>query len=238
MPTMNPRDRLVVALDVDSYDDARGLVGALAPHAGWFKIGPVLFTREGPRVCALVKDAGARLFLDLKFHDIPHTVAGAVRNAVAMGADMMTLHASGGPTMLRAARAAVDDAGRGEVILLGVTVLTHLDADEFNAIFGGSRSVEESVLALARVAHAGGMTGVVSSARELPAVKRALGAGFVVLTPGIRLPDAQRDDQTRVVTPERAIQDGADYIVVGRPIIAAKDPAAAARDIVGRIRGA
>lgn len=231
---MNPRDRLIVALDVDSFDDARDLVSRLSPYAGWFKIGPVLFTREGPRVCATVKESGARLFLDLKFHDIPNTVTGAVRNAIAMGADMMTLHASGGPTMLRAARAAVDESPRRDVILVAVTVLTHLNEREFGLIFGEG-AVQDGVLALARIAREGGMTGVVASAQELPAIKQAMGKDFVVVTPGIRLPDAKQDDQTRVVTPEQAIRDGADYIVVGRPIIAAKDPVAAAREVVARM---
>jgi orotidine-5'-phosphate decarboxylase len=233
---MTPARRLIVALDVDSFDDARRLVAALGPHVGWFKIGPVLFTREGPRVCALVREAGARLFLDLKFHDIPNTVHGAVKGALALGADMITLHASGGADMLRAARAAADEAGRRDAILLGVTVLTHLSEAAFNATFASSRPVGESVLALARVAREGGMTGVVASAQELPAIRRVLGREFVVVTPGIRLPEAKPDDQTRVVTPEQAIRDGADYLVVGRPIVAAPDPVAACREVLARMK--
>lgn len=229
------KERLIVALDVDSYDDARVLVASLGDHAGWFKIGPVLFTREGPRVLEMVKASGARLFLDLKFHDIPNTVQGAVKNALAIGADMMTLHASGGPTMLSAARTAAEEAGRGDVILVAVTVLTHLSPAEFNATFGSTRPVQESVVALARVAREGRMSGVVASAQELPAIKQALGKDFIVVTPGIRLPDAKKDDQTRVVTPEQAVRDGADYLVVGRPIIGAKDPVAACRDVLARM---
>jgi len=232
---MKPAERLIVALDVDSFDDAHRLVAALGPHVSWFKIGSVLFTCEGPRACALVKESGARLFLDLKYHDIPNTVQGAVRNALAVGADMITLHASGGAAMLRAARAAADDAGRRDAILVAVTVLTHLSEAEFNGIFASQRPVEESVLSLARIAREGGMNGVVASARELPAIKRVLGRDFVVVTPGIRLPDAKADDQTRVVTPEQAIRDGADYLVVGRPIIAAKDPVAACREVLERM---
>ncbi len=228
-------DRLIVALDVDSYDAARSLVEALGRDAGWFKVGAVLFTREGPRVCEMVKEAGAKLFLDLKFHDIPNTVSGAVRNALAIGADMMTLHASGGPTMLRAAREAADAAGRPDAILVAVTVLTHFSENEWNATFGSGRRVEENVVALARLARASGMTGVVASARELPAIKRAMGKECVVVTPGIRLPDSGKDDQTRVVTPEQAIKNGADYLVVGRPITAAADPAGACREIVSRM---
>ncbi|HEU4366225.1 MAG TPA: orotidine-5'-phosphate decarboxylase [Candidatus Krumholzibacteria bacterium] len=229
-------DRLVVALDVDSIGAARALVNALAHDAGWFKVGPVLFTREGPRICEVVKQAGAKLFLDLKFHDIPNTVQGAVRNALAIGADMMTLHASGGPTMLRAAREAADKADRSDAILVAVTVLTHLTEAEWNATFGSERRVADTVVSLARTARGAGMTGVVASAQELPAIKRALGNECVVVTPGIRLPDAGKDDQTRVVTPEQAIRDGADYLVVGRPIIAAQDPVAACREVVARMR--
>jgi orotidine-5'-phosphate decarboxylase len=225
----------VVALDVDSLGAARRLVESLAPHAGWFKVGPVLFTREGPGVCEMVKRAGARLFLDLKFHDIPNTVRGAVKNALLMGADMMTLHASGGTAMMRAAREAVDHANRSDAILVAVTVLTHLSEAEWNATLGSKRPVEETVLSLATTAREAGMSGVVASARELPAIKRALGAECIVVTPGIRLPGAGKDDQTRVVTPEQAIKDGADYLVMGRPIVAALDPVAACRDVLARM---
>jgi orotidine-5'-phosphate decarboxylase len=238
LTTIAPKDRLVVALDVDSFGQASDLVASLSPHVGWFKIGPVLFTREGPPVCKLVADSGARLFLDLKFHDIPNTVRGAVKNALGIGADMMTLHASGGPTMLSAAREAAEEAGRPDVILVAVTVLTHLSPEEFKATFASKRPVAESVVALARVAKAGRMTGVVASAQELPAIKKAMGRDFVVVTPGIRLPDAKADDQTRVVTPEQAVKDGADYLVVGRPIIAAEDPVAACHEVLARMQSA
>jgi orotidine-5'-phosphate decarboxylase len=231
-------NRLIVAVDVDSLDAARALIKELAPQVRWFKIGFELFTREGPAAARLVKDAGANLFLDLKFHDIPNTVGGAVKSALALGADLLTLHASGGSTMLRAARDAADAADRTDVILVGVTVLTHHSEAEFNTIFGSTRKVEESVLALARVAKEGGMNGVVASARELPAIKHAMGKNFVVVTPGIRLPGAGKDDQTRVVTPEQAIRDGADFIVVGRPITAAKDPLAAADEFLRRMADA
>lgn len=232
------KQRLIVALDVDSFDDARALVAVLGDHVDWFKIGPVLFTREGPRVLDVVKKSGARLFLDLKFHDIPNTVQGAVKNALAMGADMMTLHASGGPTMLSAARTAAEESGRPDAILVAVTVLTHLSPAEFNATFGSTRPVAESVVAMARVAKEGRMSGVVASAQELPAIKKAMGREFIVVTPGIRLPDAKKDDQTRVVTPEQAVRDGADYLVVGRPIIGAKDPVAACREVLERMQSA
>ena len=232
---MTPSDRLIVAIDVDSLDAARALVTTLSPLARWFKIGSELFTREGPAAAALVKDAGAHLFLDLKFHDIPNQVQGSVRSALALGADLLTLHASGGPSMLRAARLAADEGNRDDVILVGVTVLTHFSENEYNSIFASKRKLEESVLALAKIAQAAGMNGVVASAQELPVIKHALGRDFIVVTPGIRLPGASKDDQTRVVTPEQAIKDGADYIVVGRPITAAKDPLAVCDEILRRM---
>jgi orotidine-5'-phosphate decarboxylase len=151
---------------------------------------------------------------------------------------MMTLHASGGAAMLRAGREAVEASGRSDVVLVGVTVLTHHSENDFNSIFASTRKVEDSVLALARVARDGGMNGVVASARELPAIKRGVARDFVVVTPGIRLPGAGKDDQTRVVTPEQAIKDGADYIVVGRPITGAKDPLAAADEFLRRMADA
>lgn len=230
-PTVSA-DRLIVAVDVDSLDAARTLVQLLAPQVRWFKIGFELFTREGPAAAALVKDAGANLFLDLKFHDIPNTVRGGVKSALAHGADLLTLHASGGSAMLRAAREAADEAGRSDAILVGVTVLTHLSESDFNSIFDSKRKIDETVIALAKVARAGGMNGVVASARELPAIKRAIARDFIVVTPGIRLAGAGKDDQTRVVTPDQAIRDGADYIVVGRPITAAKDPLAACDEVL------
>jgi len=232
-------EKLITALDVDTYDKAASLVETLSPHVRWFKVGSHLFTREGPRVCQMVKDAGANLFLDLKYHDIPNTVYGATKSAMRLEADMLTLHASGGEAMLQAARRAVDESGRDNVVLVAVTVLTHLNIDDLGALFASGNTPEEMVLSLAGTAKRAGMTGVVASARELRLIKDGLGEDFTVVTPGIRLPDGQNkpasDDQLRVVTPESAIGDGADFIVVGRPIIAAPDPAAACREILERI---
>ncbi len=229
-------DKLITALDVDTYGDATILVEKLYPIVKWFKIGSHLFTREGPRVCKMVKKAGANLFLDLKYHDIPNTVKGAVRSAMESEADMLTFHASGGEKMLRAARETVDESGREDVILVAVTVLTHLNIDDLGSLFGSQSTPEEMILSLAGVAKRAGMTGVVASARELRLIKDALGEDFKVVTPGIRLPDKNAaDDQVRVVTPEQAVGDGADYIVVGRPIIAAPDPVEACREILERM---
>ena len=231
-------ERLITALDVDTYDAATTLVDKLSPHVKWFKVGAHLFTREGPRVCEMVKSAGSKLFLDLKYHDIPNTVYGAVRSALNLRADMITLHSSGGEKMLSAARKAVDDSGRKGVILVAVTVLTHLDINDLGSLFASGNNHDEMVLSLAGTAKRAGMDGVVASARELRLIKSEMGAGFKVVTPGIRLPDKnQPDDQVRVVTPERAVADGADYIVVGRPIIAAPDPVVACREILDRMSG-
>jgi len=232
---VNHNDKLIVALDVESYDAAEALVQNLKSDLTWFKIGSVLFTREGPRICRMVKDAGGKLFLDLKYHDIPNTVYGAVRSAMDLDVDMLTLHSSGGTAMLSRARDAVDHAGMSNVILVAVTVLTHLDMNDFAGMFGSKRTAQETVVALATMARESGMTGVVDSARELRTIKESVGEDFTVVTPGIRLPDAGKDDQTRVVTPEAAINDGADYIVVGRPIIAADDPVAACQTIIQRM---
>jgi orotidine-5'-phosphate decarboxylase len=234
---MSRTDKLIIALDVPGIGEASTLVEKLSPLAGWFKIGSRLFTREGPRVCALVKESGARLFLDLKFHDIPNTVYGAVSSALELGADMMTLHASGGVAMMRAAVRAVEAAGADGVTLVGVTVLTHFELGEFLRLFSSTSSQEGIVIDLAAAARESGLDGVVASAQELPLLKGRFGSSFTVVTPGIRLAgEGGADDQTRIVTPEQAVGGGADYIVVGRPIIAAPDPVAACRLFCEKIR--
>jgi orotidine-5'-phosphate decarboxylase len=225
-------EKLIVALDVKSRDEAADLVESLSGLVGWFKIGSVLFTREGPDICRMIKDSGAGLFLDLKYHDIPNTVAGAVRSACDIGADMLTVHLSGGEAMLEAAVKAKNDSGRDKMIIVGVTVLTHLTFDDFHSLFVSERPKNETVVAFSKLAGRCGLDGVVASALELPLIRRHMGPEFTVVTPGIRMADAAADDQVRVVTPGKAIAAGASYIVVGRPIIAAEDPAGAARKIV------
>lgn len=231
------RDRLIVALDVDTRDAAADLIERLREHVGWFKIGSHLFTKEGPPVCAMVKDAGAKLFLDMKFHDIPNTVYGAVTSSLALDVDMLTVHAGGGEVMIRSAREAVDQSGK-QTMIVAVTVLTHFAPEDLGRMFGSDATSDELVPSLAALAKRSGAHGVVASARELRLIKDAVGDEFPVVTPGIRLPDQSgTDDQVRVVTPEQAITDGADYIVVGRPIIAANDPAGAAQTILTRMAG-
>jgi len=237
---LSAADRLIVALDVPDLPEAAILVRMLRPAVSWFKVGSQLFTAAGPTAVALVHDAGARVFLDLKFHDIPATVAGAVASAARLGVAMMTVHIAGGETMLRAAAAACDAARAGSwapgwhrPLLLGVTVLTSEPATG-DAVRRATRAAER--------ARAWGLDGVVCSPRESAAIKARCGAGCVVVTPGIRLhPSAEgvgSDDQRRTATPQDALRSGADFLVVGRPIIRAQDPRAAAAAVAADIEAA
>jgi orotidine-5'-phosphate decarboxylase len=204
-----------------------------------FKVGSQLFTAEGPRAVTKLADLGFDIFLDLKFHDIPNTVAHAVAAAVRLPrVRLMTLHASGGLAMMRAAReAAGAGAKKNRPALLAVTVLTSFDEPTLREI-GMEGSLGSRVVALARLARTAGMDGVVCSALEAPAVRRELGPEFKILVPGVRPASAAANDQSRVATPGDAVRAGADYLVVGRPITAAADPRAAARAIVAEIAGA
>jgi orotidine-5'-phosphate decarboxylase len=229
------RRRLVLPLDVDSVRAADRLVVRLGGEVGLFKIGKQLFMHAGPEVVRRVRRRGAEVFLDLKFHDIPQTVALAGVEAARLGVRMFNVHAAGGAEMMAATVAAVDDVCRRErlrrPILLAVTVLTSLvDADLHRVGVAGTAT--RQVVRLARLAKANGMDGVVASPREIAAIRRACGSDFVILTPGIRQAGEARADQKRVETPEVAMRAGADYLVVGRPIRDAADPVAAARMIV------
>jgi orotidine-5'-phosphate decarboxylase len=235
------RERLLIALDVDGGARARELVRRLGPHAGGFKVGLRLFTQEGPGLVRELVDSGARVFLDLKFHDIPNTVAQAVEAAVDTGAWMINVHASGGVPMMRAAaRAAADAAGRAgrqRPLMIGVTVLTSMDQETLKTT-GVDRPVLDQVVALARMAQAAGLDGVVASPLETAAIRTACGPAFTIVTPGIRGASAggQLHDQARTLGPAEAVTAGATYIVVGRPIIAAADPEGAAAAIVEELR--
>jgi len=219
------RERIIVALDTDSAESALSIVRALSGEVGMFKVGMELFPRGGPELVREIRSSGAQLFLDLKFHDIPNTVAGAVRSAAALGVTFATIHATGGRAMLRAAAEAAGGTG---LTLLAVTVLTSLD-DEDLADVGFRFPAGESVLRLAELAAGEGVGGIVCSAREVEAVRRRLGHGPVLVTPGVRLPEGETGDQKRVVTPFEAARRGADYLVVGRPITRAQDPVVTAR---------
>lgn len=232
--------RVIVALDVDTVSQAATLVASIGSAAGAYKVGKQLFVAEGPAAIAPVVDAGYRLFLDLKFHDIPNTVAGAVRSATRLGAWMLTVHTSGGTAMMRAAAeaAATESArlGTPRPLVVGVTVLTSLD-DEAVASVGMGSSVETQVRRLARLAQDAGLDGVVSSPKEIGMIRETCGEGFLIVTPGIRLGGSAADDQARTLTPKDAVRAGASYLVVGRPITAAPDARAAAQAINRDIDG-
>ena len=218
---------LIAALDVDSREEAFAIVEKIGSSVEWYKVGKQLFTRCGPELISGLKQRGKKVFLDLKYHDIPNTVAQAVRSAAAIGADMVNVHASGGPAMLKAAAQA---AAESKICLIAVTVLTSLDQQELNAI-GIQDSPADQVLRLARLTQQAGLAGVVCSAREITLIQNACGKDFLTIVPGIRPAGADAGDQKRIMTPAQAAAAGASYIVVGRPIIAASDPSEAAQAI-------
>ncbi len=238
---MRGRDLLAVALDVPHLGDAEPLLRALAGVPGWIKIGAELFTAAGPAALASASAAGSRVFLDTKIHDIPHTAARAVAAATRHGVGMLTLHASGGLSMLAAAREAADDAaasaGREPPALLGVTVLTSFGPADLKEI-GVDGSMDGHVARLVDLAVEAGLDGVVASPREAASVRARAGAGFRIVTPGIRPASWPADDQTRTATATEAVAAGADVLVVGRPVVRAQDPAAAAREVVREIEDA
>jgi orotidine-5'-phosphate decarboxylase len=230
---MTPRDRLIVALDVADAATARTMVDRLAGHVGMFKVGSQIFTAAGPDFVREVIARGEKIFLDLKFHDIPNTVAGAVSAAGQLGVSLVDVHALGGEEMLEAAVGALPAMG---IRLLAITILTSHDEKTLGSI-GVSGSVADSVRRLAALAKEAGADGVVASPQEVALVREACGKDFLVVTPGIRPAGSSRGDQARTATPAAAIAAGADYIVVGRPILEAHDPAAAADAIVRELTG-
>ncbi|MDH5637076.1 MAG: orotidine-5'-phosphate decarboxylase [Nitrospinota bacterium] len=226
-----PKDKLIAALDVDSQEEAMAAVERMEGALAWVKVGARLFSATGPSVVGLLKQQGLKVFLDLKFHDIPATVASACANAVASGADMINVHALGGRAMMAegaaAARNAAKASGHSSPIVIAVTVLTSMGPEDLR-LLGFNQSPEELALHLACEAKAAGLDGVVASAHEVAAIKKVNGPDFVVVTPGIRPAWASVDDQKRIMTPAQALGMGADFLVVGRPIFAAADPKAAA----------
>ena len=230
-------DQLLIALDVETAAHAISLADRLRGIAGGYKIGSRLFTAEGPAMVRALTGRGDRVFLDLKFHDIPNTVATAVAAATSLGVWMVNVHASGGVKMMQAARDAAADAaaraGRPRPLVIGVTVLTSMDAPTLRQT-GVASEVLDHVLRLAELTRAAGLDGVVASPRETPLIRERCGRDFVIVTPGIRGGTATtsgKDDQERTMGPGEAITAGASYLVVGRPIIAAADPRAAAEAI-------
>jgi orotidine-5'-phosphate decarboxylase len=240
MAPPDPRDRLIVALDVDSLAQAERLAEQLDGLVRRFKIGSQLFTAAGPPAVEAIQKRGAEVFLDLKFHDIPNTVAGAAREAARLGVFMFNVHASGGLAMMKAAAdgaaAAAKELSVRRPLAIAVTVLTSLDGATLHRELGVTSSVEDHVLHLAELARDAGLDGTVASPVEIAAIRRSLGAAWVIVTPGVRPAGSAAGDQSRVATPGAAARAGAHYLVVGRPITGAPDPAAAAAAILEEIR--
>jgi orotidine-5'-phosphate decarboxylase len=230
---MNPRQRLIVALDVSSSAAAQKIVAAVGDSAHSYKVGSQLYTAEGPAVVRELVGSGRKVFLDLKYHDIPNTVGAAVREAAQLGVSMLTVHACGGGKMLRAAIEAAQDTNP-DTLVLAVTVLTSLDEADLSML-GIRGGVVDQVLRVAALALSNGCHGVVASALEASALREEFGRDFIIVTPGVRPAGSGADDQARIVTPAEAIDAGASYIVVGRPITEATDPAAEARAILGQL---
>jgi orotidine-5'-phosphate decarboxylase len=227
------RDRLIIALDVNSSLQAQQIVQSVGESASTFKVGKQLFTAEGPQIVRELVAAGKKVFLDLKFHDIPNTVSSAVRQAVELRVAMLTVHASGGSKMLKAAA----EAAGNKTLVLAVTVLTSLSDEDLSEI-GIAGNVQAQVLRLGALARASGIRGLVASAHEARELRRELGEDFAIVTPGVRPTGTDKGDQARVVTPAGALRAGASHIVVGRPITEAANPATAAREILAELDGA
>ncbi len=236
MTPRDPKDRLIVALDVDSVGAAVDLTDRLDGLVGRYKIGSQLFTAAGPAAVEAVHKRGGQVFLDLKFHDIPNTVNGAAREAARMGVFMFNVHASGGVAMMRAAaEGAARESAAKRPLVIAVTVLTSLDRAALGREVGVTGSVEGHVLHLCQLARDAGLDGSVASPNEIRAIRNYLGPRWAIVTPGVRPAASRADDQSRVATPSAAAQAGADYLVVGRPITAAADPARAAQAILAEI---
>jgi orotidine-5'-phosphate decarboxylase len=227
------RDRIIVPLDVPTAQAARELIKAIGGTVGFFKVGNQLFTAAGPEIVQEVRASGSKIFLDLKFHDIPNTVRHAVESASSLGVDMLTIHLSGGRGMCEAA---VAGGRNSKVLILGVTVLTSLNDFTLSEV-GYRGSVEDEVLLLAEVARSVGIHGLVTSSQELRIVRERFGSHFTTVIPGIRPAWSEPGDQKRIMTPRQAVDAGADYLVIGRPITASPDPRAAVQRIIDELEG-
>ena len=237
---MNNRERLIVAMDVPTMDQVTKAVDTIGDAVGYYKVGMESFYSLGQPVLEEMSERHKKVFLDLKLHDIPNTVARSIKSLCRFAPAMTTIHAAGGPSMLKAAvEAAQEGAAQWQLPrpkLLGITVLTSISEEEWTVI-GSTRSVRDSVLRLASLCKEAGVDGVVASPQEAAAIRAACGKDFLIVTPGIRPANGEQGDQSRVATPGQALRDGADFLVVGRPILAAADPRAAAQSIIEEMEG-
>ncbi len=232
---MKPSERLIVALDVSTLEEAKKLVQTLSPLVNIFKVGKELFTAAGPDVVRMLNRQKMKVFLDLKYHDIPNTVAATCREAVKLGVFMLNVHTTGGERMLKEAAASIEaKPGLPKPLLIGVTVLTSLSQEDLKAV-GISKDLKTQVADLALLAKKCGLQGVVASAQEIDLIREKCGKDFVLVVPGVRPVWAQANDQKRSLTPKEAIEKGADFIVVGRPITHAEHPLEAAQKIIEEI---
>jgi orotidine-5'-phosphate decarboxylase len=231
----HPKEKIIFALDVEHFTEAQQWVNLLKGHVGMFKVGKQLFTHAGPKVVDMVRQKGQKAFLDLKFHDIPNTVAKAGEEATKLNVAMYNLHALGGFEMMKrtveASRAVAKTLGTPRPIILAVTILTSMDEDSLKEV-GVQGPILEEVGRLALLAMKAGVDGVVASPQEIGMIRERCGKKFLIVTPGIRLPSDKKDDQKRTLSPREAISAGADFLVIGRPIKEAKDPLEAVQRIV------
>lgn len=230
----NQESPLIVALDFNNQNDAVHIIEQLDPNRCALKVGNELFTRLGPQFVSYLVNKRFRVFLDLKYHDIPNTVSQACKAAADLGVWMINVHASGGTKMMEAARQALESYGVARPLIIGVTILTSLDASDILAI-GIPKSIDEQVNALSLLAKEAGLDGVVCSALEVKQIKQLCGQQILAVTPGIRLSSNNKDDQTRIMTPIKAMQEGSDYLVIGRPITQAEHPIAVLDEILSTI---
>ncbi len=239
---LQAKDRIIVALDVSDAEKAKKLVEDLGQDIGYFKVGMELFYSAGPDVIRMIKDVGSRVFLDLKLHDIPNTVAQGVRAIACTGADMINVHASGGAEMMKRSAEALEvlqsETGIERPLLIAVTVLTSIDQETATSEMGWTRPIGEQVTHWAQMSQKSGMDGVVASPQELAAIRKACGANFITVIPGVRPVWAEKNDQKRIMTPADAVAAGATYLVIGRPITRAENPHAAAMRIIEEIEEA
>ncbi|OPY60326.1 MAG: Orotidine 5'-phosphate decarboxylase [Syntrophorhabdaceae bacterium PtaU1.Bin034] len=237
---MDARERMILALDVEDFQEARDLVGEFREHVGMFKVGKQLFTHCGPKIVDLIKELGGRIFLDLKYHDIPNTVSKAAVEATKLGVDMFNVHASGGVTMMRQAREAIYEASEKIKVrqpkIIAVTVLTSIDDAELVKM-GLEISAREFTRRLALLTREAGLDGVVASGQEIEMIRDLCGSDFIIVTPGVRITET-KDDQKRTIGPREAIQKGATYIVLGRTVLTTANPKETLKQVEEQIKDA